>query len=645
MSRRPATVRLLLGALVALGPFSALRAQTDPARIVAVADPHADLRRLTAALHAAGVVDGGGAWAGGDADVVLVGDLVDRGPASQAVLELAMRLEQESSGRLHALLGNHEALAVMRDPRYVATAEYAAFATPRSEELRETRYAEWARFIQQRAERLGFAPPASGGANREAWLRDRPPGFFERWEAFGPGGPQGRWIRGLDAAVLIGETLFVHGGLSETRRFDSVAGLNQIVRAELAAFDARWASLAEAGILWPHATWREALELVAEELDLWQAIDSLPADQVDPAALEARPTADVLRQMEELLASERWAIAAPDGPLWYRGLAQDPESQLGWLAGVLEPLGASRIAVGHTPTSDHRIKSRLGGRVLLLDSGLSEAVGGRPSALVIEGGQARAVYPGAPPETLASAGVHDALLGLSLERVEAFLREAPIAAVRKIGRGVTKPSKATLDDGVLQHDAAIQTVHTCTEFVIPGVMAADECDSWRHNVAAYELSKLLGLDGVVPSVARPFDGRAAAFTWWIDDAVTFDEMKARGTSPPDGTTWNQQQWRVGVFDELIFNTDRNQGNLLVDPAWRIWMIDHSRAFRPDPRARNPAMLGKMRLDPTLLAGLRELDGADLETCCSDLLEADQRSALLARRDTILVRLAGPEAAR
>ncbi len=648
--------------------------------MVAVGDVHGDLERFVAVLRETGLVDAGSAWTGAEAQLVLTGDLMDRGPRSREVLDLVMRLDREAPGRVHALLGNHEVLNLLGDLRYVPPAEYGAYAGSGSEELRSSRYESWLDFERSRASRLGFEAPAGGGAARAAWMSAHPAGFFERREAFGPAGAYGRWLRGLDAARLADGILFAHGGPSAERPFTSVDALNAEVRRELSRFDELWRSLSEAGVLWPDLTWGEALSLVREELDLWEAIDSLPAEQVDPAALELRPADETLGGMRELLGYATWAVLDSAGPLWYRGLANLPDESLTpKVDRILGAYGASHVVVGHTPTPDSRVHARLGGKVFLIDTGLSSAVGGRPAALEIQDGRFTALYPGEEPVVLWPAGVarealadaalaaeaatftaarsdtpsaappdqarfaapaagYDALRGLTAEQVESFLREAPMTEVRKIGAGVTKPSRATLDDGRTRHDAAIQSVDACED-----VPAADGgghetmCDSYKYNIAAYEIAKLLGLAAIPPSVERKFDGRRSAFTWWIDDAVTLADMKSRGMRQPDMEDWNRQQWTVGIFDELIFNTDRNQGNLLVDPTWRIWMIDHTRAFRVGPRLRNPAMLAKMHVDPALLTRLSNLTPGELEQCCRAYLSSDERKSVLVRRDSIVSR--------
>ncbi|MFN2431521.1 MAG: metallophosphoesterase [Gemmatimonadota bacterium] len=632
-----APLRSLAGALLcALWPAAA-QAQ---ARVVAVGDVHGDVEQLRRVLRGAALVDDGDRWSGGQDALVVVGDFVDRGPASRAVLDLLMSLEEDSGGRVQALLGNHEVLTLIGDARYVSPQDYAAFADSASASLREERYRSYLTFLGARAARLGFEEPPAGAARRDAWMEAHPAGFFERRRAFGAEGRYGRWLRGRDAASVIDGTLFLHAGPSATRRFPALADLNAEVRREIADFDDRWSELVTAGVLWPDLTWSEALQLVAEELDLWSAVDSLPPGRVDPAALRGRPDAATLARMGELTRSEDWTITAPDGPLWYRGLAQEPEADLTpWLEGALEAYGARRVVVGHTPTPDGRIAVRAGGRIVLVDTGISAAVRGAPSALELTPDGLVALYPGSPPERLSAKTGYDAFLGLSPEAIEKFLREAAIVAAAPLSRGVTKPWKATLDDGRLRHAAAVQTVDACTKRGGEGRGFERVCDSWKYNVAAFELAKLLGLRAVVPSVERPFQGRRGAFTWWVEDVMTFDEMKQSGANPPDGASWNRQQWRIGIFDELIYNTDRNQGNLLVDPTWHVWLIDHSRAFREAPRPRNPGMLARMKLDASLLDGLRGLTPSALERCCAEYLTSREQEALLARRDTILVRLA------
>jgi hypothetical protein len=614
--------------------------------VVAVGDVHGDLHGLVGILKSAGLLDGRLAWVGGDAGLVLTGDYLDRAAGGPDVLDFLMRLEAGSGGRVNVLLGNHEVLNLVGDLRYVVPEEFARFATPESERIRTERWEERRRFLAARAARMGFEAPDGGEVERRLWDAEHPPGWFERREALGPDGRYGSWLRQRDAAVVLDGVLYVHAGPGRGE-FASVPDLNGRVRAEIAAFDRRWAELGRAGVILPWMRWGEALQLVAEEADLWAAVDSLPPDQVDAAALEQRPDDATLAAMRELLAHESWAILAPEGPLWTRVLARGSDEEIRLVVvPALARLGAQRVVAGHTPSEDGRVQTRLAGTVFLIDTGLSAGVAGRAAALEVQDGAFVALYPDAERVPLAAAAsspayaspVYDPLGGFDPRAAEAFLREATIVEEREIGSGITRPWRATLENAGTRHDAAVQAVHACEEKAErPGARRERICDSWRYNVAAYEIAKALGIRGVPPTVERPFHGRDAAFTWWIDDARTLASMKERRLSPPDGATWNRQQWVVGVFDELVYNTDRNQGNLLVDPGWTVWMIDHTRAFRTAAGLRNPALLARMKLDPALVARLKGLDAETLRACCEAYLSGDERRAVLARRDSILAR--------
>ena len=147
--------------------------------------------------------------------------------------------------------------------------------------------------------------------------------------------------------------------------------------------------------------------------------------------------------------------------------------------------------------------------------------------------------------------------------------------------GVTNSQRATLDDGQRKHDAHIQTVDISkNSFQTLRGTELNFRDSYKFNMAAYELDKLLDLNMVPVSVERKVGGQQAAVTWWVDDAMMteLDRQKKKAQSP-DLPSWNKQMYVCRVFDQLIYNTDRNLGNLVITKDWNIWMIDHTRAFR------------------------------------------------------------------
>jgi hypothetical protein len=307
-------------------------------RIVAIGDVHGAYDRFIALLRAAGLIDARQRWTGGRAVLVQTGDVVDRGPDSRRALDLLRRLEGEASragGRVVPLLGNHEVMGMLGDLSYVSAGEYAAFRSADSEELRERYYRVVADNAAARARAAG--QPFDEAAFRARFLDATPLGSVELQLAFGPNGEYGRWFRQRHAAVKINDMIFVHGGISPDAAALGCAGISETVRAELKAIPVR-----------------------------------------DPAQLAT------------------FLITSDDGPLWYRGLALEPEIVFSAeVDRILERLKARTIVVGHTVAAGARITARFGGRVVQIDTGMlggSFFPGGRASALEIHNGRFTAIY-------------------------------------------------------------------------------------------------------------------------------------------------------------------------------------------------------------------------------------------------------------
>lgn len=234
------TIFRALAALTALFLLSApAAAQTtaqwdNVSRIVAIGDLEGDYEKFTDMLRTAGLIDARGRWSGGQTHLVQLGDIPDRGPNSRMIMDLLMRLEpqaQRAGGRVHALIGNHEAMNVYGDLRYVHPGEYAAFATSRSARVRD-------RYYQQYTQALRRNPPASGlpvfdAAYRAQWDAEHPLGWVEHREAWGPRGHYGRWIARHNAVIRINDTLFLHAGLGPSFAAAPRPAMNQAVSSEL----------------------------------------------------------------------------------------------------------------------------------------------------------------------------------------------------------------------------------------------------------------------------------------------------------------------------------------------------------------------------------------------------------------------------
>ena len=225
---------------------------------------------------------------------------------------------------------------------------------------------------------------------------------------------------------------------------------------------------------------------------------------------------------------------------------------------------------------------------------------------------------------------------LTPEEMDHFLRQADIVATKSTKKGVTNARRVTLFDGQVRHDAQVQDVNIELPIfeVGPKYTEVNFKDMFRYNIAGYRLSLLLGLDNVPMSVERKVQGKDVAMTWWLDD-VMMDEgaRQKQHTVGPNPSRTASQIHILRVFDELIQNRDRNAGNLLWTSDWKMWMIDHTRAFRLGKDLLKPQQLE--RVDRTLLTKMRELDESKLADAMGKCLTKEEIGALLARRDVIV----------
>ena len=332
---------LLLLALVALHPAPLLAASPQPGRIVAVGDLHGDYDAWLKIARDAGLIDANGRWAGGRTTLVQLGDVTDREPDSLKIIRSLQQLQKQAprkGGRVVVVLGNHEAMNLVGDNRYTTTGEYAAFANSGSDALRDRLYEANRATIEAPARAQD--PKLSPDQVRAAWMARHPPGWAEHMLAWRPAGELGRWATGNPAVVKIGDTLFVHGGLSAEY---APLGIDEINRRVAAA-------MARGG---------------------------------------ESPTAILFGSL---------------GPLWYRGLVTrdakaDPEGAAAAaaakaprptieqeLATALAATGARRMVIAHTPNLAG-ISITYAGRLIRIDTGISRFYGGPLSWLEIIGDQ------------------------------------------------------------------------------------------------------------------------------------------------------------------------------------------------------------------------------------------------------------------
>jgi hypothetical protein len=222
-------------------------------------------------------------------------------------------------------------------------------------------------------------------------------------------------------------------------------------------------------------------------------------------------------------------------------------------------------------------------------------------------------------------------------QMEQFLLHANVLRTRGVSTGITGTQRATLSDGKLTHDASVQTVDIYkASFQTARGTELNFRDSYKYNIAAYRLDRLLALNMIPVSVERSIQGKSGAVTWWIDNVKMMEKERfQKKMDPPDQSAWNDQIYQARVFNELVYNTDANLGNLLITNDWRLWMVDFSRAFRLQKDLREPKNLINCKLDRRFYNGLRSLNQQTIEAKLGDVLRENEISGLLARRERIL----------
>lgn len=222
----------------------------SPAKIFVISDIHSNLADFLSILKIAGVIDNRLNWTFKTNHLVVLGDVADRGKDATTIFWLIYRLEEQArrkGGMVHFLLGNHERMVMQNDLRYT-----------------DKKY-------------LNIASALSVNLN----------------EFYGNDTELGRWLRSKNSIQIIGENLFVHGGLSRE-------------------FAVRYSNL----------------DFVNSTIS---SIIDRPKKEIDPQNL---------------------FLVDSNGPIWYRGLVLEEERYLPAkeedVDYILAKFNVTRIIVGHT---------------------------------------------------------------------------------------------------------------------------------------------------------------------------------------------------------------------------------------------------------------------------------------------------------
>ena len=212
---------------------------------------------------------------------------------------------------------------------------------------------------------------------------------------------------------------------------------------------------------------------------------------------------------------------------------------------------------------------------------------------------------------------------------EDYLKSAEVVGMEELKVGVTRPRRAKLAPGGPIEAFAWKTIQ-------PG-RHEGYWESYKSEIVAYELDKILDLDMVPPTVEKRVKGDLGAAVMWVSPTKSFKELGGvpgqkgiPGPPPQLIPNWSRQLTRAKMFDNLIGNIDPNLGNWLVDPSWNLILIDHTRAFTTTKELYHQLV----QVDPQLWSKMTALDEAGLTAAFGKWIGKAEIKAMLQRRDKL-----------
>ena len=558
------------------GAASTAQAAVHESRIVAIGDVHGAFSEVTKLLRGAGLINNDNNWVGGRDRLVSVGDLIDRGAQSRQVLDFFIKLQgqaAESGGAVHVLLGNHEAMNLTGILQDVSAAEMASYGGP------------------------------SGHA-----------------ELFSNSGKYGAWLVSLPTIIKLGDTLFVHGGLSSTLAGMSIEEINGKVQLHLRNLVSH-ASLARATL--------EESEKSADLFDVAQQVANL----INRSEITSLP------ELTSFVESANADILANAGPHWYRGNAGCHaifESKK--LSNILHQLGAKRVVVGHTPTPTRQLRSRLNGQVIAIDTGMLKAVyKGKAIALEILGGRLQAITDTGERLDIASEAEQYAA------QTSEIYSDASFAEVR-----LSKANQIQLDED--QTDLAQSTkrgkkstskgmrykvkLSSGSRYIFTTLGNSDSAlTQAKKEEAAYRIDQLLGLNIVDLAVVREIDGQYGVLK--PHTRLVSERLRAeKGYSKPNYCERGNEYFLLAAIDSLLGMRQRNADNLTYTlPHWSIRVQGFAGAFPHDSSLNRYSSPQSIPLE--LVERLEKLNVEQLDEQVGGVLSRRQMKAILKRRDKLL----------
>jgi len=221
----------------------------------------------------------------------------------------------------------------------------------------------------------------------------------------------------------------------------------------------------------------------------------------------------------------------------------------------------------------------------------------------------------------------------SYEEILHFLNTARVVSSKQIGQGVTGARKVLLEKDGLRVNSVFRDVRINETRTLPSGTQVPFRDDYIFECAAYELSRMLGLDNVPPTVEREILGEKGSLQLWIEGTVTETDRRDQGYTLLDEESLSQHWQVMLVFDNLIYNDDRNRGNYLYDQKGKLWMVDHTRSFRTDGELPYPS--GILYSERRMWEGLQNLESSVMRTQLQRYLGPSEMESLIKRKDRLV----------
>jgi len=571
-------------------------AWTGIERVVAVADLHGDYEQFVYILAhpQVGLIDNDLRWTGGKAHLVQLGDVADRGTQARRIYELIMRLENEAAaagGLVHMLLGNHEEMNItgiaLDYPGYVLPEQFVSFLPDDFRKAREAEYINTLPPDKRKHAEIEGLDVTTDQAVYDFWKKiiDGKDSEARRAYVLGFNDAVGDWLLKKNTVVRINGVVYVHGGISEAISKWPLREINTVVRTELAYFQGAMRN--------PQRTTRAF-----------------------------RPK----------------LVYNPEGPLWFRGLAESGKAAQAEVDRILANLEAKAMVIGHnyfsykggrSPVVEKKDVARFEDKVWIMDTGISGSYsgsyGGVPSALIYENGEFRLW--GETEEVAARSGIKPPPpKPLTRREMETFLRTAAVTGRGPGPGGRTDAWMLTLES----RDVVLPALFKYVDRRRPEPLA----DSYRYELAAYSLSKYLDVGFVPPIVERTVEGIPGAVQVFVPNAMSEAERKETKAALPDPDAFEKAMADLLVFQSLAYDDCHNEKDTLISrDDGRVYRVDFSEAFAPEKSI--PARCPILRCSRLLFRKLRAWDDKTVAEYVGQFLDPQEAAALNARRHAVV----------